>query len=126
MSGIVALDHVQLAMPPSGEEAADRFYAGVLGLEVVPKPPVLAARGGRWYVAPGSGVQLHLGVDTDFRPATRAHPALRVAGLDEVAERIVAAGLQWRWDEELVGARRGYAEDPFGNRIELIDASQSG
>ncbi len=116
---VVALDHVQLAMPPGREPEADRFYCEVLGFAVVPKPEPLASRGGRWYAS--GQVQVHLGVESDFRPAQKAHPALRVAGLDQLVAQLEADGARWRWDEELPGLRRIYVDDPFGNRIELID-----
>jgi catechol 2,3-dioxygenase-like lactoylglutathione lyase family enzyme len=116
---VVSLDHVQLAMPAGGERAAEEFYCGVLGLGVLPKPEPLASRGGRWF---DSGeVQVHLGVEDDFRPARKAHPALRVDGFDELIAALDGAGVPWRRDEDLPGVRRVYVEDPFGNRIELID-----
>lgn len=107
-------------MPAGREAEAEAFYAGLLGFEVVPKPEPLASRGGRWFAA--GRVQVHLGVDADFRPARKAHPALVVAGLEALAEHLVAQGAPWRWDDELAGMRRGYTDDPFGNRLELIDA----
>lgn len=119
---ILALDHVQLAMPPGREAEAESFYCGLLGFEVVPKPEPLAARGGRWFAA--GPVQVHLGVEADFRPARKAHPALVVGGLDALAGRLTAAGAPWRWDDELPGVRRGYTEDPFGNRLEVIDGDR--
>jgi catechol 2,3-dioxygenase-like lactoylglutathione lyase family enzyme len=119
---VVRLDHVQLAMPPGGEEAADSFYCGTLGLTVLEKPPALAARGGRWYGAADGRVQVHLGVEEDFRAAHKAHPALVVDGLDALVAAIERSGGAVRWDEDNPGARRCYAEDPFGNRIELIDS----
>ena len=79
----------------------------------------LAARGGCWFGR--AGVQVHLGVEADFRPARKAHPRLRVKGLAELAAAIEASGHAFRWDDELPGVRRGYVDDPFGNRIELID-----
>jgi catechol 2,3-dioxygenase-like lactoylglutathione lyase family enzyme len=115
---ITALDHVQLAMPPGREAEAEAFYCGILGLEVRPKPEPLASRGGRWF-AHGS-VQVHLGVEEDFRPARKAHPALRVDRLDELIERLEEAAVSWRRDSDLPGVQRIYADDPFGNRIELI------
>jgi catechol 2,3-dioxygenase-like lactoylglutathione lyase family enzyme len=121
---IVAIDHVQLAIPPGREAVADDFYSGVLGLVAVPKPEPLASRGGRWYRS--AGVQVHLGVETDFRPAKKAHPALMVDDLDGLVGQLEAAGASWRWDDELAGVRRGYTEDPFGNRIELIAAQPPG
>jgi catechol 2,3-dioxygenase-like lactoylglutathione lyase family enzyme len=118
MHEVVALDHVQLAMPRGGEEAADAFYRGLLGLDRLPKPEPLAARGGCWFG--NTRLQLHLGVEADFRPARKAHPALRVLHLDALAARLADAGCAVRWDDELPGVRRCYVDDPFGNRIELI------
>lgn len=116
---VVALDHVQLAMPTGQEDRAEAFYCGVLGFDVLPKPEPLASRGGRWFAR--GGVLVHLGVEADFRPARKAHPALVVAGLDELVAALEATGTGVRWDTELPGVRRCYVDDPFGNRIELIE-----
>jgi len=116
---ITALDHVQLAMPGGREADADAFYRDLLGFTVVPKPPLLAARGGRWYAL--GDVQLHLGVDDDFRPAKKAHPALAVDGLDGLAATLERAGLAPRWEDDQPGIRHFYVDDPFGNRIELLE-----
>ena len=115
---VVGLDHVQLAMPEGREEDADSFYRDLLGFSVVPKPPLLAARGGRWYEA--GSVHVHLGVDANFRAATKAHPALLVHDLDALAERLDVAGVTPRWEDDQPGLRHCYVDDPFGNRIELI------
>lgn len=115
---IVALDHVQLAMPPQREADAERFYRGLLGFERVSKPPALAAKGGCWFRL--GNVQLHLGVEQDFRPAKKAHPALIVSGLEALCAKLESSGVAVRPDEELPGVRRCYVDDPFGNRIELI------
>lgn len=80
---IVAIDHVQLSMPPGGEEVARTFYAEMLGMTEVPKPAALAKRGGVWFA--NGAVRIHLGVEADFRPARKAHPALRVNRLDDLA-----------------------------------------
>lgn len=117
---VVALDHVQLAMPKGGETEAEAFYCKVLGFTVLPKPEPLASRGGRWFVC--GDVQVHLGVEQDFRPARKAHPALRVDGFDELVGKLGDLGASWRFDEDLPGVRRLYVDDPFGNRIEVIDA----
>ncbi len=119
---MTAIDHVQLAMPAGRESEAEAFYCDVLGLEVRPKPPVLAARGGRWFAR--GAVQVHLGVEEDFRAARKAHPALRVAGFDELLRVLDARGLAWAADEDLPGVRRIYVDDPFGNRLELIEATE--
>src|ERR1700730_10166395 len=87
MTRLVRLDHVQLAMPRGREDEADAFYAGLLGFTVVPKPPVLAARGGRWFES--GDVVVHLGVDPTFTPATKAHPAFVVEDLDAVVAELV-------------------------------------
>ncbi len=116
---VYAIEHVQLAMPPNGEEAARSFYAGVLGLTEKPKPPRLAARGGVWFEQ--GDLKIHLGVEPDFRPAKKAHPALLVEGLDELISRCVEAGASVVWDEPLDGFRRAYVNDPFGNRIEFME-----
>ncbi|HEX4446128.1 MAG TPA: VOC family protein [Polyangiaceae bacterium] len=113
------LDHVQLAIPEGGEALAEAFYEGILGFEVLPKPPVLAARGGRWFGR--NGVQIHVGVEKDFRPARKAHPAIALNGLDELVTRLTDAGVAVRWDNGVPGTRRCFVDDPFGNRIELIE-----
>ncbi|HXX88832.1 MAG TPA: VOC family protein [Acidimicrobiales bacterium] len=116
---LVAVDHVQLAMPPGAEEEATAFYEGVLGLQRRPKPAALAARGGCWF---SNGlVELHLGVEEDFRPARKAHPALVTRALDDLVARLGSAGHPVRFDDEVPGVRRCFVDDPFGNRIELIE-----
>lgn len=120
---LVGLDHVQLACPRGGERDGIAFYAGLLGLEHVPKPEPLASRGGCWFRGPG--FELHLGVEDDFRAARKAHPALLVEGLDDLATALADAGHPVRWDDELPGVRRAYVEDPFGNRIELVGTDRS-
>ena len=116
---VAAIDHVQLAMPPGREAEAETFYCDGLGFTVLPKPPPLAARGGRWF---GFGAtQVHLGVEEDFRPARKAHPALRVDGFDGLLAHLDSVGIPYRPDTELEGVRRVYVDDCFGNRIELID-----
>jgi catechol 2,3-dioxygenase-like lactoylglutathione lyase family enzyme len=117
---LVAVDHVQLAMPRGREAEARGFYQAVLGLEERPKPPVLAARGGCWFS--NDRVALHLGVEDDFRPARKAHPAVMVRDLDGLCSALEAAGHEVRFDDEVPGVRRCYVDDPFGNRIELIEA----
>lgn len=120
---LLRLDHVQLAMPPGEEARAEAFYCGVLGLEVMEKPTALAGRGGRWFASPDGELQLHLGCEEDFRAAKKAHPAVAVDGLDEMAARLERAGCPVRFDDDLGGVRRFFTEDPFGNRIELLAAS---
>jgi len=115
---IVGLDHVQFTLPAGDEEEADRFYVGLLGFVTEEKPPVLAARGGRWYRS--GPVRFHLGVDVDFVPAVRAHPAFVVSDLGALVRRLAEAGYGVEWDENIPGVGRCYVADPFGNRLELV------
>ena len=115
---IVGVDHVQLAMPAGGESQARAFYAGLLGLPEKPKPAELAARGGVWFES--AQVKIHLGVESDFRPAKKAHPGLLVEGLADLQARLRAAGYEVV-DQPFDDTRRAFVHDPFGNRIELID-----
>jgi catechol 2,3-dioxygenase-like lactoylglutathione lyase family enzyme len=117
--GIRRLDHVQLAMPAGGEARAVAFYEGLLGIARVPKPPHLAERGGCWFER--GDLKVHLGVDPDFRPATKAHPAFVVDDLHALAGVIAAAGHRVDPDQPLAGYDRLYVDDPFGNRIELLE-----
>jgi len=116
---ILGFDHVQLAMPAGKEAAARAFYSGVLGLLEESKPANLAPRGGVWFR--GGNLRLHLGVDRDFHPAGKAHPAILVRGLTELAARCRAAGFPPVTDEPLAGFDRVYVFDPFGNRLELLE-----
>jgi catechol 2,3-dioxygenase-like lactoylglutathione lyase family enzyme len=117
---IVAVDHVQLAMPPGLEAQAEAFYCGVLGLERVPKPPPLAARGGCWFRH--GEVAVHLGVEEEFRPARKAHPAFVVDDLAAFQAVCEEAGIEVRLNPDGERGRGAYVDDPFGNRIELIEA----
>jgi catechol 2,3-dioxygenase-like lactoylglutathione lyase family enzyme len=118
---IYGIDHVQLSMPAGGEQPARRFYGEVLGLAEIPKPPNLAARGGAWFRC--GPLQLHLGVESDFRPARRAHPALLVGDLAQIIDTLIAAGFAVNYDTERIqGFDRAFTADPFGNRIELLQA----
>ncbi|PYB77345.1 VOC family protein [Rhizobium wuzhouense] len=115
---LLALHHVQLAMPLGGEDRARGFYGEVLGLVEVQKPDNLARRGGCWFEL--GALRIHLGVEQDFRAARKAHPALLVDDLAELTARIEAAGYEVVSDESLEGFERRYVYDPFGNRIELM------
>lgn len=117
---ILAIDHVQLAIPRGGEPLARAFYGGVLGFGEIPKPAELAGRGGAWFRS--GAVQLHVGVETDFRPAVKAHPALLVDDLAAILARARAAGARIAEDAPLPGHARAFVFDPFGNRIELMQA----
>lgn len=117
------LEHVQLAMPAGGESLARAFYEGVLGIPETPKPPNLAKRGGCWFER--GDLKIHLGVETDFRPARKAHAAFLVVDLGQLIDDLRVAGYTVRDDEPLEGYHRVYVDDPFGNRIELMERSRS-
>jgi catechol 2,3-dioxygenase-like lactoylglutathione lyase family enzyme len=117
--GILGLHHVQVAITPGGEEAARRFYGDVLGLPELPKPDTLAGRGGVWFAC--GEQQLHCGVEAEVAPSRR-HPAFVTDDLPATRLRLEAAGFPIRTDAELPGFRRFYTEDPFGNRIECMQA----
>jgi catechol 2,3-dioxygenase-like lactoylglutathione lyase family enzyme len=119
------LDHVQIAAPAGCEEAARRFFGGLVGLTEIEKPEPLWARGGVWFAL--GEQQVHIGVEKEFEPARKAHVALRLGAteLDSLAERLATAGSPVTWDESLRGERRFYSEDPWGNRIEFLAARPS-
>ena len=116
---IYGIDHVQLAIPKGGESVAIDFYQGLLGLNRIAKPPHLEARGGCWFS--NGVVSVHVGVDDDFRPSRKAHPALLVKDLDAFAANLSAGGTHVYRDQPLEGYKRCYIDDPFGNRIELME-----
>jgi catechol 2,3-dioxygenase-like lactoylglutathione lyase family enzyme len=113
------LHHVQLAIPPGGEDRCRAFWGDVLGMQELDKPPVLAARGGCWFR--GGGLEVHLGVEEDFVAARKAHPGILVRDLRALAGVLEAAGVEVVWDGEFPGHDRFYAADPFGNRLEFLE-----
>lgn len=115
------LHHVQVSCPAGGEDAARSFYAHGLGIAEVAKPPVLAARGGCWFR--GDGVEVHVGVEADFRPAGKAHPAFLVEDIDALAVRLAERDFPVSWDGDLPGYRRFYTADGNGNRVEVLASS---
>ncbi len=116
---ILSIDHIQLAMPAGEEDKARAFFIHLLGFHEIQKPAELAKRGGAWF---GSGsVQLHLGVEADFRPARKAHPAFLVDDLDGIISKVQSVGLETDTSQPaLDGYKRAHVFDPFGNRIELM------
>jgi catechol 2,3-dioxygenase-like lactoylglutathione lyase family enzyme len=118
---ILSLDHVQVAIPAGGEEAARSFYIGILGFTEQEKPAAMAGRQSIWLIA--GPVNLHLGIeaDSDFHAARRAHPALTVDNLDEIVAACQLVGLPTRADTPVANFRRTHVFDPFGNRIELME-----
>jgi catechol 2,3-dioxygenase-like lactoylglutathione lyase family enzyme len=114
---VTGIDHVQVAAPCGCEPEARAFYGALLGLEELPKPEALAARGGCWFRA--GAQELHVGVEDPFTPARKAHPGLVVTDLDALAARLTEAGIDVVWDEAIPGTKRFHAVDPFGNRLEF-------
>lgn len=113
------LYHVQLAMPEGGEDEAVEFYEQLLGIPQVPKPRHLVVRGGCWFES--ERVRVHLGVEQEFRPASKAHPAFLVDDVTRLRERLTDAGVEVVDDQPLPGFRRFYVYDPFGNRLEFLE-----
>jgi catechol 2,3-dioxygenase-like lactoylglutathione lyase family enzyme len=118
VSGVTRIDHIQIAAPAGCEEAAREFYGGILGLREIEKPPMLQARGGCWFEC--GDQQLHVGVEQNFRPAKKAHPAFTVTNFDRLRETLAKRGVVLT-DESIPGTRRFYADDPWGNRLEFVE-----
>lgn len=116
---IAHIDHIQLAAPKGCEAAARRFYGSLLGLREIEKPASLRARGGCWFQC--GDQQLHIGVEADFHPAKKAHPALAVSDFDKLRNLLLGHDVKITDDESLPGTRRFYAEDPWGNRLEFVE-----
>jgi catechol 2,3-dioxygenase-like lactoylglutathione lyase family enzyme len=114
-----AIDHVQIAIPPRGEDLGRGFFGDLLGIEEIPKPAHMRARGGCWFDL--GDVQIHLGVEAEFRPARKSHVALRTDRLEDLRERLGDAGYPIRDDEPIEGRARFFTDDPFGNRIEFVE-----
>ena len=117
---IVRLDHIQLAAPKGCEAAARKFYGSILGLAEIEKPDSLRGRGGCWFQC--GNQQIHIGVEVEFRPARKAHPAFAVRDLTALRETLMAHAIQIVDDNSLPGVRRFFAEDPWGNRLEFLEA----
>jgi hypothetical protein len=120
MGFITAIDHVQVAMPVGAEAIARQFYGNVLGLTEIPKPAVLALRGGVWFQC--GAVQLHLGADPEFQAARKAHPAFTTSDLGGLTAALEQAGVVVTPEDTVNGRLRATVADPFGNRVELIAA----
>jgi hypothetical protein len=121
---LAALDHVQIAAPAGSKDEmrASYIYIDALGMEELPKPPALAARGGCWFGADEGRIQIHVGIESGFRPATKAHPGLRVTGIHLLAKRLGQHGAPVVWDDKLPGHLRFYSVDPVDNRIEFLES----
>ncbi len=118
------IDHVQLAMPTGKEAEARAFFVGILGMVEEEKPPLLQSRGGCWF---RRGIcKVHVGVDVEFRPQQKAHPAFVVDEIDRLSDRLAQCGYDVVWDKAIPGSRRFYTSDPFGNRIEFLEDPSAG
>jgi catechol 2,3-dioxygenase-like lactoylglutathione lyase family enzyme len=116
---VSGLDHIQIAAPEGCEPAAREFYGSLLGLQELEKPEPLPSRGGCWFQC--GTQQLHIGVEKDFRPAKKAHPAFAVGDLNDLRQALLAHGVKVTDDTSLPGTRRFFAEDPWGNRLEFLE-----
>ena len=123
MPHIAGIDHVQVAIPPCADDAARAFYGGVLGLPEIPKPAPLNASGGMWFTT--GATQLHIGSQADFVPAKKAHPAFIVEDFAGFCAQLARHQVPVREEDAVAGRRRVGIEDPFGNRIELIEAARA-
>lgn len=112
---MIALDHIQIAIPEGGEEQARAFWSGLVGLTEIEKPAALKARGGCWFGL--DGAELHLGTQSPFTPATKAHPGLRVTDIAALAEKLAPV----TWDTSIPNRKRFFTQDPFGNRLEFLE-----
>ena len=117
---VVGLHHVQIACPAGSEDSLRSFYGELVGLPEIPKPPVLAARGGVWFRV--GAHELHCGVEDPFVPARKAHAAIAVTDLDALASALQSAGLELVWDSNIPGTQRFHTSDPVGNRVEFQQA----
>jgi catechol 2,3-dioxygenase-like lactoylglutathione lyase family enzyme len=118
---ITRIDHVQLAAPKECEAAAREFYGSILGLREIEKPEPLRGRGGCWFQC--GEQQIHIGVESDFRAAKKAHPAFAVSDLAKLRESFQTHGIKITDDDSLPGTRRFFAEDPWGNRLEFLEVA---
>ncbi|NBI29252.1 VOC family protein [Chengkuizengella marina] len=115
------IDHVQLAAPKDSEDQARQFYGNVLGMKEKPKPEKLKIRGGVWFQC---GIhQVHIGIQENFQPAKKAHPAIEVKHVIELGEHLKKHGLEVKEDYEIEGVKRFFINDPFGNRLEFLEKS---
>ena len=115
---ISRIDHIQIAAPKDCEATAREFYGSLLGLREIEKPLSLRARGGCWFRC--GEQQLHIGVESNFQPAKKAHPAFAVSDLAKLRESLLAHAVKITDDDSLPGTYRFYAEDPWGNRLEFL------
>jgi catechol 2,3-dioxygenase-like lactoylglutathione lyase family enzyme len=115
---VTGISHVQLAAPMGCEEKARAYFGRLLGLRELSKPDALAARGGVWFAA--GAQEIHIGVEPDFHPARKAHPAFEVDDLAALRQRMLDADCDVHDDDSVPGLKRFFSHDPFGNRVEFV------
>jgi catechol 2,3-dioxygenase-like lactoylglutathione lyase family enzyme len=118
---VTRIDHLQLAAPQGCEAAAREFYGSLLGMQEIEKPESLRSRGGCWFQC--GNQQVHIGVEQNFRPSKKAHPAFVTSDLDELRQALLAGGIKVSDDNSIPGIHRFHAEDPWGNRLEFVEGS---
>lgn len=116
---IEKIDHVQLAAPKGSEQRARQFYKGILQFKEIEKPAVLQKRGGVWFH--NGAVDIHIGIEENFVPAKKAHPAFHVKNIHLLKQHLIEASVTIMEDDNLPDANRFYIHDPFGNRIEFLE-----
>lgn len=116
---LTGIDHIQIAAPPDAEEQAREFYGNLLGMEEIPKPENLQARGGCWFKC--GAQEVHIGIQKDFTPAKKAHPGFTVHALEQLQSRLESAGYVISQEPPIAGRARFFTHDPFGNRIEFLE-----
>jgi catechol 2,3-dioxygenase-like lactoylglutathione lyase family enzyme len=121
---IERINHIQVSVPLGSEDEVRRFYCDVLGLLEVPKPEALKGRGGLWLSV---GDQwLHFGMeDVADRAASKRHIAFEVRDLREARLRLEEAGVHVKEGIPIPGYDRFEFRDPFGNRLELMQRSET-
>ena len=115
---LTGIDHIQIAAPPGSEDAARKFYGLLLGMEEIPKPANLKARGGCWFQC--GPQEVHIGIQADFGAAKKAHPGFTVNALEQLKLKLQEADYEISQEPPINGRSRFFTHDPFGNRIEFL------
>ncbi|KOO50989.1 VOC family protein [Viridibacillus arvi] len=114
-----SIAHIQLAAPKGSEDEAKRFFGDILGFREIEKPELLRKRGGVWFEF--ANYQIHIGIEEPFTPAKKAHPAFEIENIEDLKSHLSKNDIKFIIDEDLPGANRIYINDPFGNRIEILE-----
>ncbi|MEV5508273.1 glyoxalase [Streptomyces orinoci] len=111
--------HLQLAIPPGGEGLSRVFWGELLGMTELEKPVQLGSLDGCWFR--GGQLEVRLVVENDFRPFRKAHPAILVRSLGDLARRLEDKGHPVTWEDGLPGFDRFHTFDKVGNRLEFLE-----